>query len=77
MAKYIILNGKVYYIKLASNIYYFANDNVIVFLGYLRGVCRRGTDMSKRKLDDRGWWVRMRNSLHIATYEYEYISFWG
>ena len=32
MAKYIILNGKVYYIKLASNIYYFANDNVIVFM---------------------------------------------
>ena len=28
----IILNGKVYYIKLASNIHYFANDNVIVFL---------------------------------------------
>ena len=28
MAKYIILNGKVYYIKLASNIYYFANDNI-------------------------------------------------
>ena len=32
MAKYIILNGKVYYIKLASNIHYFANDNIIVFL---------------------------------------------
>ena len=32
MAKYIILNGKVYYIKLASNIHYFANDNVIDFL---------------------------------------------
>ena len=32
MAKYIILNGKVYYIKLASNIHYFANDNVIFFL---------------------------------------------
>ncbi len=32
MAKYIILNGKIFYIKLASNIYYFANDNVIVFM---------------------------------------------
>ena len=32
MAKYIILNGKVYYIKLASNIHYFANDNIIVFM---------------------------------------------
>ena len=32
MAKYIILNGKVYYIKLASNIYYFAKDIIIVFM---------------------------------------------
>ena len=32
MAKYIILNGKVYYIKWASNIYSSAKDNIIVFM---------------------------------------------
>ena len=32
MAKYIILNGKVYYIKWQSILYYFANDNIIVFM---------------------------------------------
>ena len=69
MAKYIILNWQVIYITLPTII--------LSFLWLFKRVCRGGTDMSKRKLDDRGWWVRMRNSLHIATYRYEYISFWG